>query len=378
MSTTAYDLGRRLRASREGKPTSNLAHAPCLPPERPVAVHVATTPDGVQVTATTDTDTRTMTGPLALSALAEIGVGLDEIHRTIVVADHATMYALATLARQCATNPDLAAVAATVGWWAGRSEHPGSGAVIVLLDALRARWTLGVEATRERELSTWAPWLNRPESDGALLLALARQVASGTTLPGLLTMHGSDTASWSWLREHATTWHYPDGRGQAALGLTTRCDAADLYASLLLDDPLMAARAAFTGEVVTGTVVSVSPLIVRADRPLSRLRVGTDVDTWPGEAHQVALTALSGRIGQAQISPSGDLDLTITETRKPAIEAGARLTLRPRRVSARQQQQSRRERVRRHAARSNWLATRECPPPARREVPLDIAIAAAD
>lgn len=378
MSTAAYDLGRRVRAAQTGRPIANLTHAPCLPPDRPVAVVVAEGPDGVLLDVATAEGSHTASGPRALRALRDAGIDLGESHRTLIVPDQATLDALLTLARASASDPELADVAATVGWWSTRAEHPGSGAVTVLVDALPQRWTLGVEREQERELDVWMAWLGTGGDGAAALLILAHEVASGTTLPGLLDVHEQDCASWRWLREHRDTWYRVDGRGQAALGLTTRCDAADLYASLLLDDPLAAARAAYSGEVVTGEVVSTGPIVVRADRPLSRLRVGNDVDTWPGEAHQVAHTALSGQISSTTVDLTGALHIVLTGTGRQSAEIGSRLTLRPRRVSVHQQRRSRTLRGVRQKATSNWLATRECPAPARREVPLDIAIAAAD
>lgn len=378
MSTAAYDLGRRLRAANDRSPIANLSHAPCLPPDRPVAVQVGEGCDGPTLEVATIEGSWTATGPRALRALREAGVALEEFHRTLVVADLGTLDVLTTLARACANDPELGQVAATVGWWATRAEHPGSGATLVLLDALRQRWTLGVSRELESDVDLWATWLNVSGNGAGLLLGLAREVAHGATLPGLLDVHEQDGGSWRWLRDHASTWHLADGRGQAALGLTTRCDAADLYASLLLDDPLAAARATYSGEVVTGEVVATGPILVRADRPLSRLRAGADVDTWPGEAHQVARTALSGRITATAVDPTGALFLTLSGTGRQSAEVGSRITLRPRRVSIHQQRRARALRSTRQKASANWLSTRQCPTPARREVPLDIAIAAAD
>jgi hypothetical protein len=49
-----------------------------------------------------------------------------------------------------------------------------------------------------------------------------------------------------------------NNRQEAALGLATPCDAAELYASLRLSDPLVATRESFSGTVVSGVVTVVS------------------------------------------------------------------------------------------------------------------------
>ena len=57
---------------------------------------------------------------------------------------------------------------------------------------------------------------------------------------------------------------------------------------------------------------------------------------------------------------------------------GQRVTLRPRAVDLRQQRSNRQELHRRYAARRSWLSGGAPPTPRRRDVPLDVVIAAAE
>ena len=377
MTITAFNLGQRLRAAHEQRPIPVSASAPALPLAEPVALTLTGQDGTLTLTAATATASSTESGTRVLHALKAIGLDLARSHRTLIVADRATIHALDGLARAHAKDAALADVAAVAGWWATRAEHPGSGAVLILTEALPRRWTLGVHPDQERDLHTWAQWLGLASTGTSLMHDLAAAVTAPPTRQGLLTFDTQDSRSWQWLQGHPDFWWREDGRGQAALGLATRCDAADLFRSLAMDDPLVAAQAAYSGDIVTGTVSSTQPLAVRADRPLARLRAGTLVDTWIGEPWQVATSTLSGRIDAATIDTNGTLFLTIGQVRRPP-PIGTRLTIRPRRVSAHMQTYSRRERRVRQSHAGNWLATRECPAPARRDVPLDIAIAAAD
>lgn len=69
---------------------------------------------------------------------------LSDDHRSLVVPDRATLRALGELARASAVGGPDEAIAEVLDWRQTRSEHPGSGAVLVLTEAFRARWALGV------------------------------------------------------------------------------------------------------------------------------------------------------------------------------------------------------------------------------------------
>ena len=72
--------------------------------------------------------------------------------------------------------------------------------------------------------------------------------------------------------------------------------------------------------------------------------------------------------------------VTITDAvvRPGPARIGQRVTLRPRSVDPRQQRSGRQELHRRYAARRSWLSGGSAPAPRRRDVPLDVVIAAAE
>jgi hypothetical protein len=151
-------------------------------------------------------------------------------------------------------------VAAAVGWWDQRADHPGARAVLIVTTACSERWVLGAPPTEERKLTTWRRWLHVADSGPRGLLEVADLVASGATLAGLETFAEDDRRSWDYFRSRvldpATPWDWRarDNRREAALGPATRSDAAELYESIRLADPLVATREAFGGTVVSGVV----------------------------------------------------------------------------------------------------------------------------
>ena len=74
------------------------------------------------------------------------------------------------------------------------------------------------------------------------------------------------------------------------------------------------------------------------------------------------------------------LVVTITDVvvRPSPTHVGQRVTLRPRSVDPRQQRSGRQELHRRYAARRSWLSGGSAPAPRRRDVPLDVVVAAAE
>jgi hypothetical protein len=85
-----------------------------------------------------------------------------------------------------------------------------------------------------------------------------------------------------------------------------------------------------------------------------------------------------GEVAATRVDGTGRLVITIDcSTVRPA-NVGQRLTLRPRSVDPRQQRGGRHELHRRYAARRSWLSGGAAPTPRRRDVPLDVVVAAAD
>jgi hypothetical protein len=285
-------------------------------------------------------------------------------------------------------------VAAVIGWWEQRAAHPGSGAVLDLTTACAARWALGVPPSEDRELAVWRQWLGIADPGPGGLLELADRVAAGPTLPGLEACAEQDRASWTYFvgrlgdRTKPWDWRARDNRREAALGLATRCDAAELYESLRLGDPLVAAREAFGGAVVSGLVTSVLEqghlLEVTLDRLACRLREDTAVEGYPGQPDQAPASGgqpwLRGRVAATRVTPDERLVVSLREVlvRPGTPRRGQRVTLRPRAVDPRQQRSNRQELHRRYAARRSWLSGGAPPVPRRRDVPLDVVISAAE
>jgi hypothetical protein len=299
---------------------------------------------------------------------------------------------LLELARNTDPTSPNCEVAATVGWWDQRADHPGTGAVVDLTSACAERWVLGVLPSDERQPSVLRRWLHVVDPGPRGLLELANLVASGETLPGLETFAEDDRRSWEYFRARVLDpanpwdWRTRDNRREAALGLATRNDAAELYASLRLADPLVAQREAFGGMVVSGVVHSLlgdDVIEVTLDRLVCRLRVDTAVEGYPGDPGAVPTRAglpwLRGRVVATRVTADERLVLTLNQVQvRGSLRRGQRLTLRPHAIDPNQQRSGRHELHRRYAARRSWLSGGSAPTPHRREVPLDIVIGAAE
>lgn len=386
MSETLYDLGARLRAAATGRPVRTSAYSPSLPLNAALAVATRREAGTVMIEATDGSTTRRETGHAALDALADLGARLTPVHRTLVIADRATLSDLTALARTAPAHE----AAAVIAWWDQRADHPGTGAVHAVIDAARSRWTVGEAPAAERHLATWRTWLNVTTEGVEALLDLARHTSGGRVLPGLLDMAEADTRSWDFhLARIAGGWDWrtTDTRRDAALGLATRSHAAELYDSLRLGDPLVASRAAHSGRVVQGVVTlhDDDHLVIEATRAISRLRTGEEVSGWLGGPENTdddapAIVLRSGRVQATTMSTSAVLTITLADTvcRPHRFAAGDLVTLRPRPVDSRQQQRSRSNLARRYKTTGNWLAGRGKPVSRRSDVPLDVVLAAAD
>jgi hypothetical protein len=449
VSTEHYDLAARLRAASTGHVVSRSTYAPLLPVRRAVAAEVHTGPGGALTLTVTehsteyDADTpptntvRTATGhgPDALSALAALGIGctidlsayaggkvaaatvragspaqpgstrpatgdsaaeVSEPFRTLVVADAGTLSRLQRLLTSTGRGGRWDAQASVLAWWLQRAEHPGSAAVLNVVAACAARWYPGAPPAADRHLDTWRHWLNvSPAAEhGEALLALAETVAAGESLPGLEAGAQADERSWEYHLTRLTGgWDFRrhDTRTEAALGLATRCDATELFASQVLDDPLVADRARFEGSVITGrfTWLQDGEAEVVADRLVCRLRVDAVVEGWAGQGSAVGSgrgTALRATVTGTRMSSAGELVLTLTDTRVAGargkntgnpLAVGQNVQLRAERVSAAQQSRSRRNRRGRYTHNENFMLRPGAPSAARRDVPWDVVMAAA-
>ena len=393
MSVALFDLGQRLHAASLSRPVPRSAFAPVLPPVDPVAATVTGTGDHALVQASDGTRVTAGSGPGGLDALASLGVSLGPEPRTLVVADRSSLSHLVELARATDPASGCAATAALVGWWDQRADHPGTGAVLDVTVACCARWVLGVPPALERQVEVWRQWLGVADHGPRGLLEIAAAVSAGRTLPGLEAFAEDDRRSWETFRTRLADpssrwdWRARDNRREAALGLAARCDAAELYESLRLGDPLVATRESFGGTVVTGVLTAVQGrtlVEVRLDRLACRLREQTEVEGFPGFPRDLPAAGgaplLHGRVAATRVRPDERLVVTISDVvvRADPARTGQRVTLRPRSIDPRQQRSGRQELHRRYAARRSWLSGGAAPTPRRREVPLDVVIAAAE
>lgn len=301
---------------------------------------------------------------------------------------------LASAARQSVPGSASAEqAAAAVAWWDQRADHPGSGAVLSLARTCALRWALGTLPSAEREIGSWLSWLAVPGNGPEALLALAELVSAGPTLPGLDVARDADARSWAYFLDRQNRgrgWRRADSRTEAALGLATRTDAAELFDSLRLRDPLVAVREGFAGNLVTGVVTDCperGPIVVESDQSICRLRTDTEVQGWRGNPADVAHNGgngaplrISGRLAAVTVSPAQSLRLVIEDAmvRAGALVVGNLVTLRATPVNPNQQKHGRRNLRVRYTSGGNWLGTGAPPVIRRRDVPLDIVIAAAD
>ena len=392
MSVALFDLGQRLRAAADAQPVARSAFAPVLPPVDPVAITINGSGDSALLRATDGLRQVAATGPDALSALRELGVTASSDYRTLVVADRATLTHLLELAYAVNSSSEYADTAAVIGWWSQRADHPGTGAVLEVASACSARWVLGEPPDYEGEVAVWRRWLGVADPGPRGLLALAASVSTGTTLPGLDALADEDRVTWDAFAARMTDpssgwdWRRRDSRREAALGLASRCDAAELYESLRLGDPLVATRESFAGTVVSGVITALSSrsvVEITLDQLTCRLRERTAVEGFAGYPRDLppALTStplVRGQVTATRVTQQEHLVITVGDAVLRSISIKQRVTLRPRSIDPRQQRSGRQEIHRRYAARRSWLSGGAAPTPRRRDVPLDVVIAAAE
>lgn len=385
MSAEWFDLGQRLKAAVTGTVVPRLVHAPLLPVPNPVAVQVRRSRGGVQVSAATGQARETAAG---VEALARLGVSLDSLSPWTLVCDGpGTLHALVGLARRVAPGSDLDATAACVGWWAERADFPSGLAVADVVTAAQARWVTGQPPEAERRLAGWSTWLRLPAGvDG--LLAAHRLLCAGQPLPWLTDLAADDEYSFGAARKALSDgwdWRRPDPVSRAAVGLRSRCDAAELYAAGLLADPLWRARQVQAGQVVVGELVAdvatnewVATLC--CERLDARLRVGAEVRGWVGQP-SVPVPPGGGWVASVAgaVVAQGRLVLTLRlGSRSLALLAGSVVTLMPAPPSVWRQRSGLASYRRLQYSRASWLTSGRRPTLSRRAVPLDVLLAGAD
>lgn len=386
MSAELFDLGARLHAATSGTVTNKLVHAPHQPPIHPIAVRAATATTGVTtITAVTTEDAPvTASGPEALDLLHTLGARIDaQTFPSLVTDDDQTLLSLLNLARTAPRHAARAEAAATIAYWTDRADFPGTTATIDTLDACRTRWVTGQPPAAENHASTWRTWLGITDEKITGIHTLLNHVTHGHPLPGLAPTADDDHRAWR--RAHQAyadglDWHRPDTPAQAALGLRARCDAAERYAAVLLGDPTYRARAVHTGHVITGTVQAAprtpGRLTIRCDRLDARARPGDSLIGWTGTPAQPAAATFHTTLDTAEVR-GGFLTLTTTVPRH-APARGQPITLQPAGPETGQRNHARSTYAALYRSRYSWLTTGSTPTPTRRDVPVEIIIAAAE
>lgn len=385
----------RLRAAATGTPTPIAAFAPAMPPTLPVTV--ASDPTDSHTAHIMDTSGTTVAAFAdAPRVLSELGYDLSHaVYRTLVVDSAATLRRLHAAAHAAPQEP----ASRLIDWWNQRAEHPGTHATLIVTSILALRWAPPSTQPARASIQQWAAWCgrstlaDRPAQD---TLDLARMATSSPILPGLDIMPAQDGRDYAYRRrESPQAWRRRDSRQQAAMGLTTRSQSAELFASLRLADPLVATAERLSGTVVTGTITSlrtksagskntgktrVVGIEVGTDQQVCRHRREARLVGWIGQAWDQQEIAARGTLAQTQMSSTGRLTLSIADVVNVGatrLAVGDPITLRPMPVAERQQSQARMALSKLYGDENNWLARRATAPLTRRPVPLDVTIAAA-
>ncbi|MFH5209769.1 hypothetical protein [Antrihabitans spumae] len=392
MSVEWFDLAQRLHAARTGTPVARLRHTPFTRAISTVAVRATIRAGVTTVSVAADRHaTRTATDADGLSLLADCGATIAAAEPVLLLVDDAaTLPVLEKLARHWARDSDdsVSGAAAMCGWWADRAAHPGTSAVVDLVGASRSRFVLGVDPDAETRNSVWRNWLGIVDDSCSGMHEWADIVGAGTVLLLLDPIHEDDAYRLAKMRELFTDgigWNRPDNPASAAMGLRSRCDAADLWAGALLSDPLWRRRAVHTGHVATGTAKHTAKkpgsagrasIAVACDRLDSRLRVGTKVAGWVGGPEDQPFERFFADVKSATVAGGGlRLDLGAISTHAPTD--GARVCVMPQPPSPQTLRAGRSAYYALYARRS-WLSTGRTPALQRRDVPLDVLIAGAE
>ena len=403
MTATLFDAGARLRAAAEQRLVPRMYHRPVAADGRLMLAIASTTmgrgPGARRVLRAAMSDGRTATGDSigALSTLAVFACDPDPI--TLVVATRADLDLLLRLAKTAADTGREGDLAHLINVAAHSADHPGSSLVVIATEACAARWYTGEPPAHDRLLSTWTRWLRIASNGPNALLDIAEKVLAGPALPGEGAILDADVWRWTGarhVREGGGDWRRNDSRMMAAIGLKSRCDAAELHVGLLLSDPYLAAREVHNGHVVTGHVVeSRKRHALVSDRLDCRLKAGARVEGWVGTPRQSPRSdvpesdaqgiRVKGTVETVAITAAGHLEIVLTGMRRMAqtpeplvIPDTATMTLRPAAADPNMQTRGRQNLRDRYKSGASWLVGGDIPARPKRQVPLDVAVAAAD
>ncbi|MCV6991870.1 hypothetical protein H7I87_02965 [Mycobacterium timonense] len=388
MTVEFYDLAQRLYAAQVGQPVLRVARPLFTLSADSLLVHASRDGDTVSATIATITGPAvTVTGAAAvMAALHAAGARFDgETARQLVVPDAATMTVLAGAARALRLDGDraVAEASAVVGWWLDRTGYPGTGAVINLLAHSRQRYITGGVPGDERAAAYWRRVFGVAEGVAGLG-QWAAILASGEPIDSLAPVLEDDHYTYRSAGKRFSDggdWTVPDSPATAALGLRRRCNAAELWESVLLEDRLWRHRAVHTGTVTGGVVVdhTGTRFTVACERMDSRLREGAQVRGWPNGIDSFDRSwPFVGEITATE-AIDGALHLTVSGVRAEARpNAGEWVSLMPAAPNSRRVNSDLYNYRRLLTSKESWITAGKTPGRFSREVPLDVLIAAAE
>lgn len=397
---TALAALHRLRSARRGALTQVSTFAPILPPTAPITV--ATDPGDRSSVQIKDGSTTVVTSihqaPAQLSALG-VTMSPTGVYRTLVTDTAGTLRRLTAAAHN---DPDQPA-SQVIDWWARRADHPTSAAVLIVAARLPQHWAPPVPPSTHPHLTDWATWLHLPHTPLTTAADCTADLAgllttSAPLLPGLTHDLTGDSRDHTWAAKSTAAWRWQDSRAQAAMGLATRSQAAEMWEHLRLQDPLAATIATRTGTVVQATITtitatpnptrargrtgsSVNHVELETCQPVMRHRPGATLSGRLGDAVTscAQVKGLTGTLETVTVDSSGAMTLALGDVINLGVDlhVGDALTLRPRGTQEFTQRSKRTAVGRAYRHPDNWLARREAAPVMRRQVPLDVVIAAA-
>lgn len=390
MTVEFFDLARRLYAAKTRKPVMQVAASLFTMGMNTIFVD-AEKPESGPASATIwrhGAAPTTVTGGVpVLRALAAAGAVMDPHGFTpqLVVQDGASLAVLENVARAAARHDDDAVrgASAVVGWWVDRSGYPGTNAVVDLLAHSRQRYITGAIPSREQEAKYWRGVFALGDGPAGTE-AWASRIAKGDPLELAAIIRENDAYAYRAAAERFAqgwSWTGKEPAPIAAMGLRARCESADLWEAALRTDRLWRHRAVHTGHVTGGTVTSAtrSTFTVACPRMGSRLRAGSDIVGWIGGVDSADRAVIfHGEIQSAE-AHAGELHLTVARVQaanRPSI--GHWVTLMPAPPNDRIVRMSRSRYRRLLFQGDSWIAAGKPPGVRRRDVPLDVLVAAAE
>lgn len=386
MSAQWFDLGLRLHAAHTATPAPRLAGSPIVSPHAPLAIRGEAGKGTVTVTAATgDGAEEHATGRAdVLALLAAHGMSITRPEPVTLVTDRPgpTLAALRAVSLEWRDGDPHPEVAAHIAWNLNRADFPHAPAVVDVLAACRTRYALGQAPKAERDPATWRRWFHVPGDTLASTLTLLGHATEGEPLAGLIPLAEDDTYTWTRAAtdySEGRDWRTAESIARAALGLRSRCDAADLYAAALMGDPLHRLAGVHSGHVTVGTASAIEgarkTLTVTSDRLDSRLRAGDSVHGRNGGARSQE-PVFTGTVRESTVC-AGQLVVLIDGVTGHRPVPGAQVAVHAAPPNVHRQRSGRGSMGRLYATRRSWLTTGRQPTPTRRDVPLDVLVAAA-